>query len=68
MFIGFDSWARATTHTLGGGSSGSSFGPVLAEPPLDLFGVEPLAGIDAQFRSRVIRGHAVPRNLRGGSS
>jgi len=27
MFIGLTSWARATTHTLGGGSAGTSFGP-----------------------------------------
>ena len=27
MFIGFDSWPRATTHTLGGGSVGNLFGP-----------------------------------------
>ena len=27
MFIGLTSWARATTHMLGGGSAGSSFGP-----------------------------------------
>jgi hypothetical protein len=30
MFIGLDSWPRATVHTLGGGSVGNSFGPYSA--------------------------------------
>ncbi len=48
MFIGFDSWPRATDHRLGGGSLRQLVRSVSAEPLLDLAGVEAPIGLHSR--------------------
>ena len=65
MFIGLTSWARATTHTLGGGSP-APVRPVLLQPPRRLVGVQPVIRIDTHLPGRVFRGQGVPGEVLGG--
>ena len=67
MFIGFDSWPRATAHMLGGGSVGSSFGPYWPSRRSTSSASSPCSGSTASRAPTSAADRRVPRRLLAGA-